>query len=40
MGEQHDVVVVGSANLDVVLSVAEIPRPGQTVLARSRALGP
>lgn len=34
-----DVVVVGSANLDVVLTVARIPRPGETVLATSRTLG-
>lgn len=40
MGEQLGVVVVGSANLDVVLSVPEIPRPGQTVLAVGRSLGP
>ena len=31
------VVVVGSANLDVVLGVEEVPRAGETVLARSRA---
>ncbi|WP_299036403.1 ribokinase [uncultured Pseudokineococcus sp.] len=37
MGERSGVVVVGSANLDVVLAVEEIPRPGETVLARSRA---
>jgi ribokinase len=35
-----DVVVVGSANLDVVLSVRDHPRPGETVLARSRSTGP
>ena len=35
-----DVVVVGSANLDVVLEVHAIPRPGETVLARGRATGP
>jgi ribokinase len=29
------VVVVGSANVDVVLGVGAIPRPGETVLARS-----
>ena len=33
----YDVVVVGSANQDLVLSVAAIPRPGETVLARGRA---
>jgi ribokinase len=36
----HDVVVVGSANLDVVLQVTAIPAPGETVLARGRAQGP
>lgn len=35
-----DVVVVGSANLDVVLRVEAIPRPGETVLARDRELLP
>jgi ribokinase len=35
-----DVVVVGSANLDVVLTVDTIPRPGETVLACGRADGP
>lgn len=34
------VVVVGSANLDVVLSVAQIPRPGETVVAGGSARGP
>jgi len=33
------VVVVGSANLDVVLSVAAVPRAGETVLARGTARG-
>jgi ribokinase len=35
-----DVVVLGSANLDVVLRVRQIPRPGETVLASGRATGP
>ena len=35
-----DVVVVGSANLDVHLDVPAIPRPGQTVLASGRDTGP
>jgi ribokinase len=35
-----DVVVVGSANVDVVLSVERIPAPGSTVLAGGRELGP
>ena len=38
--EPDDVVVVGSANLDVVLSVLAIPKPGETVLAVGRAHGP
>jgi ribokinase len=36
----RDVVVVGSANLDVVLAVPAIPAPGETVLARDRGAGP
>ncbi len=32
-----DVVIVGSANQDLVLSVETIPRPGETVLAGNRA---
>jgi ribokinase len=35
-----DVVVVGSANLDVVIEVADLPRPGQTCLALGRREGP
>jgi ribokinase len=35
-----DVTVLGSANLDVVLRVADIPRPGETVLAAWRGTGP
>ena len=35
-----DVVVVGSANLDIVLRVPSLPRPGQTVLAVGRDAGP
>lgn len=31
---------MGSANLDVVLRVQDIPRPGETVLARGRSTGP
>lgn len=32
-----DVVVVGSANLDVVASTSRLPRPGETVLGRAYA---
>ncbi|HUR73079.1 MAG TPA: PfkB family carbohydrate kinase [Sporichthya sp.] len=39
MGE-CEVCVVGSANLDVVLGVAAIPGPGETVLARTRTSAP
>jgi ribokinase len=35
-----DVVVVGSANLDLVLPVRRIPRPGETVLAGAMTRGP
>lgn len=35
-----DVVVVGSANLDVRLDVRALPRPGDTVLASGRDTGP
>ena len=35
MTKSAGVVVVGSANVDVVLGVASIPRPGETVLAVS-----
>jgi ribokinase len=35
-----DVVVLGSANLDVVLSVDRIPSPGETVLATGQARHP
>ena len=35
-----DVVVVGSANVDVVLEVGRIPQPGETVLAHGRRSGP
>lgn len=34
-----DVVVVGSANVDVVLRVGALPAAGETVLARDRTLG-
>jgi ribokinase len=34
---QFDVVVVGSANLDLVASVEELPRPGQTLIATGYA---
>lgn len=34
-----EVVVLGSANLDVVLRVAQLPSPGETVLARERQTG-
>lgn len=33
-------VVVGSANVDVVLDVTTLPAPGETVLAQGRSLGP
>lgn len=35
-----EVCVVGSANLDVVLGVAALPAPGETVLARTRTWAP
>lgn len=35
-----DVVVVGSANVDLVLPVRRIPRPGETVLASGLTRGP
>jgi len=35
-----DVVVVGSANVDLVLTVERIPRPGETVLASGLTRGP
>ncbi|TDW21326.1 ribokinase [Kribbella kalugense] len=35
-----DVVVVGSANVDLVLPVQRIPRPGETVLAGAMTRGP
>jgi ribokinase len=35
-----DVVVVGSANVDLVLPVQRIPRPGETVLATGLTRGP
>jgi ribokinase len=35
-----DVVVVGSANVDLVLPVERIPRPGETVLASGLSRGP
>ena len=34
---QFDVVVVGSANVDLVASVRELPRPGQTLIATGYA---
>jgi hypothetical protein len=33
----YDVVVFGSANVDVVVQVARIPAPGETVLGTDRA---
>jgi ribokinase len=38
--EVPDVVVVGSANVDLVLPVQRIPRPGETVLAGAMSRGP
>jgi ribokinase len=35
-----DVVIVGSANVDLVLPVRRIPRPGETVLAGAMSRGP
>ncbi|TDD59531.1 ribokinase [Kribbella antibiotica] len=37
---ESDVVVVGSANVDLVLPVQRIPRPGETVLAGVMTRGP
>ena len=37
---EPDVVVVGSANVDLVLPVQRIPRPGETVLAGVMTRGP
>ncbi|MFK4089411.1 ribokinase [Kribbella sp. NPDC020789] len=37
---EPDVVVVGSANVDLVLPVQRIPRPGETVLAGAMTRGP
>ncbi|MET7283750.1 ribokinase [Kribbella sp. NPDC005582] len=37
---EPDVVVVGSANVDLVLPVRRIPRPGETVLAGVMTRGP
>jgi ribokinase len=37
---KSDVVVLGSANLDLVYGVERIPRPGETVLAGSQARHP
>lgn len=39
-GVNGEVVVVGSANLDVVFHVEQLPRPGETVLALGRSTGP
>ena len=36
----HDVVVVGSVNVDLVLEVARHPHPGETVLGRSATVLP
>ncbi|HEU4947526.1 MAG TPA: ribokinase [Kribbella sp.] len=36
----YDVVVVGSANVDLILPVQRIPRPGETVLATELSRGP
>jgi ribokinase len=40
MTDRVDVVVVGSANVDLVLPVERIPRPGETVLASGLSKGP
>ena len=37
---EHDILVVGSINMDLVLEVAAPPRPGETVLARKAELLP
>jgi ribokinase len=37
---EPDVVVVGSANVDLVLPVQRIPRPGETVLSQTMTRGP
>ena len=37
---RHDVVVVGSANQDLIFDVVRIPAPGETVLARQQSSGP
>ena len=37
---ERDVVVVGSANVDLILPVQRIPRPGETVLAGVMTRGP
>lgn len=37
---EHDILVVGSVNMDLVLEVAAPPRPGETVLARKAELLP
>ncbi|MGN6523235.1 MAG: ribokinase [Actinomycetes bacterium] len=37
MTEYPEIVVVGSANVDLVASVVSLPRPGETVLAQSYA---
>jgi ribokinase len=39
-GRDIDVTVLGSANLDIVLSVDAIPAPGETVLATEQAQHP
>ncbi len=36
----HDILVVGSINMDLVLEVASPPRPGETILARRAELLP
>jgi len=38
MSRDHDVVVLGSANLDLVSTVPTIPAPGETVLSLTRDL--
>ncbi|MEB3034861.1 PfkB family carbohydrate kinase [[Mycobacterium] nativiensis] len=40
MQKKHDICVVGSANMDTVLTVTALPDPGETVLATAVATTP